>query len=302
MTSTYADGAAVEQVIKAAAVALCAGNSALQVSEVIRQIHFDRFLSRIFSKGGEGNWILKGGTGLLARIPNARSTTDIDLFHSSLDLAAALVDLRRMALVDLHDHFYFAFVSQQPLLGGDLQPHNPGYRVHFRYSIGAAEKGTLQIDLVIGPEVQGQIETLRPINRPSNLKLVSFDYQLYPIANQIADKVCACLSTYKSGASSRVHDLVDLVVLATSYQIEADALQVALQDELSRRGLNEVTSVTFPSQWRSRYGTLAKSVPACRRHLNFADACALTDTFLGVLLTGVKARGHWNPVALAWLD
>ena len=42
-----------------------------------RQALRDRFLCRVF-RGGRADLVLKGGSGMLARIPDARATRDID--------------------------------------------------------------------------------------------------------------------------------------------------------------------------------------------------------------------------------
>ena len=61
-----------------------------------RQALRDRFLCRVFSDP-DGRFILKGGSGLLARIPDGRATRDIDFAtasrKSSEDAFAALVEL-----------------------------------------------------------------------------------------------------------------------------------------------------------------------------------------------------------------
>ncbi len=61
-----------------------------------RQALRDRFLCRVFSDP-DGRFILKGGSGLLARIPDGRATRDIDFAtasqESSEDALAALVEL-----------------------------------------------------------------------------------------------------------------------------------------------------------------------------------------------------------------
>jgi hypothetical protein len=48
----------------------------------IRLEHFNRFLSRDFSEGPDSEWVLKGATGLLARVPSTRATLDIDLYRN----------------------------------------------------------------------------------------------------------------------------------------------------------------------------------------------------------------------------
>lgn len=56
-------------------------DSPYTLAELRRQFAYDRFLARVFSAESD-RWILKGGGGMLARIPNqARHSMDIDLFY-----------------------------------------------------------------------------------------------------------------------------------------------------------------------------------------------------------------------------
>ncbi|MDA8208611.1 MAG: nucleotidyl transferase AbiEii/AbiGii toxin family protein, partial [Actinomycetota bacterium] len=77
------------------------------MSKRIELEYFNRFLSRIFSDGTSSDWVLKGGTGMLARVPNTRATRDIDLHLQSASLDEALQELVRLASIDLGDHFRF---------------------------------------------------------------------------------------------------------------------------------------------------------------------------------------------------
>ena len=63
------------------------------VTERIRQELFRRFLSRVFAGGEQSEWLLTGGTGVLARAPSARATKDIDLYRAGYTLDEALDDL-----------------------------------------------------------------------------------------------------------------------------------------------------------------------------------------------------------------
>lgn len=76
----YGDPRSVEMAIKGAAKAMYAADPSVSINERIRQAHFDRLLCRVFSQGAQSEWVLKGGSGMLARIPDARTTKDIDLF------------------------------------------------------------------------------------------------------------------------------------------------------------------------------------------------------------------------------
>ncbi len=99
----YLTPAGVEAAIKDAARRAYAVDPSLTVGERIRLEYFRRFLSRIFSEGENSEWVLQGGTGMLARVPSTRST--LDLYRRGFTLAQALADLRRLAQLDLGDHF-----------------------------------------------------------------------------------------------------------------------------------------------------------------------------------------------------
>jgi hypothetical protein len=60
-----------------------------------RQVAFDRFLARMFSKGPKATypWVLKGGYAMELRVQSARTTKDLDLtLHDGTHLSK---DLRK---------------------------------------------------------------------------------------------------------------------------------------------------------------------------------------------------------------
>ncbi|MDO5498888.1 MAG: nucleotidyl transferase AbiEii/AbiGii toxin family protein, partial [Propionibacteriaceae bacterium] len=93
----YSTPRGVENAIKDAARKAAAADPSLAVSQRIQLEYFNRFLSRVFSEAEASEWILKGGTGMLARVPSARATRDIDLYRHGFTLAHALDDLIRLA-------------------------------------------------------------------------------------------------------------------------------------------------------------------------------------------------------------
>ena len=95
----YKDPRSVEMAIKEAVRAMHAADPAVSVDERIRPAHFDRLLCRVFSQGAHSDWVLKGGTGMLARIPNTRATKDIDLFATGYTLDQALAALRQLGVM-----------------------------------------------------------------------------------------------------------------------------------------------------------------------------------------------------------
>src|SRR5580765_1779731 len=83
-----------------------------------RQVAFDRFLARMFSKGPKAayRWVLKGGYAMELRVQSARTTKDLDLTlhdgtHLSKDLRKRREQVRAMlqeaAAVRFDDYFEF---------------------------------------------------------------------------------------------------------------------------------------------------------------------------------------------------
>ncbi|MDR1999553.1 MAG: hypothetical protein LBQ06_06385 [Frankiaceae bacterium] len=102
-----------------------------KVDDLIRQTYFDRFLCRVFSDGEDSGWVLKGGSGMLARLPNARRTLDVDLYRVGYTKDQGLAELKRLATIDLGDFFRFAYSSHAAILAGEAQPYADGYTVIF---------------------------------------------------------------------------------------------------------------------------------------------------------------------------
>jgi hypothetical protein len=158
----------------------------------------------------------------------------------------------------------------------------------------------VHVDLVTGPRGLEATEIAEPANRVDLPRLVTYPYRLYPVANQVADKVCATLGTYSTGPSSRERDLVDLVVLATTQAVEAQQLRTAIHTEARKRGLGTVTTLTLPPAWGRSYERDAKKVPACSQHPTIDDARQLMAAFIDAVLQDEHVRGNWDPATLTW--
>ncbi|RSX47803.1 nucleotidyl transferase AbiEii/AbiGii toxin family protein [Bifidobacterium callimiconis] len=294
----YANGLAVEQAIKAAAKREHQQHPERNVTDIIRQMHYDRFLCLVFSEGQHSEWVLKGGSAMLARIPSTRRTLDADLFRNGYDLEQSLDDLKRLAAVDLHDFFTFTFDSVKPIAQGDNQPYLNGYRVTFRMSLGTKVLDNLHVDLVTHQGVLQNIEIMTPRNRPALSKeLKSYQYRLYPIVNQIADKACAIVERINGRESTRIKDLVDLAIIASTQDCNADLLMDALRRECGRRRIPFPITFQIPTTWRNPQfrktasGTIVQSY-------DLESAERLVTRFLNVPVPADSMR--WNHNELEW--
>jgi hypothetical protein len=296
----YSTAAGVEAAIKDAAKKASATDPSLNTNERIRLEHFNRFLSRIFSKGDNSEWVLKGGTGVLARVPSGRATRDVDLYHYGHTLNDALTDLRRLAAIDLGDHFAFEYVKHEEAIGGADQPYLEGYRVTFETSIGGQTRGRLNVDLSIGVGATAEVTTVKPATALALPRLVSHEYRLYPVVDQIADKVCATMTEYKERAPSREKDLVDLVIFATTHDIDGTALRIAIVTESRRRHIDPFGAFTVPTAWGLAYSRLSKQVPHCADYPTVELASALAKRLIDPALAGETDGRTWSHTSLRW--
>ena len=295
---SYHDWRAVEMAIKDAAKAASLADPSRQVGDLIRQTHYDRFLCRVFSEGGASEWVLKGGTGMLARLPNARRTQDADLYLDGYDKDRALADLRRLAVTDLGDFFRFVYKEHHAILTDDLQPYADGYRVVFDAYLGTKALDPMKVDLSAHVGATENLTVTEPANRLVLPKLPSFPYRLYPVANQIADKVCATLTVHDGRPSSREKDMVDLVVIACTQVVRADDVHAALLREAAMRQLALPKTFTVPAHWGRGYTKAARDTPAAAHSI--VGAKMLIASFIDPLLAWTVTGLIWTPDTMTW--
>lgn len=297
---SYSTPRGVEAAIKEAAKNAAQADPSLDTNKRIRLEYFNRFLSRTFSEGENSEWVLKGGTGILARIPSSRSTRDIDLYRQGFTLDQALEDLKRLASIDIGDHFRFEYVSHDVAIATETQPYTDGYRVSFNIFIGVIKKGSVQIDLAVGTGITDEVSASVPATTLGLPRLISNPYRLYPVVDQIADKVCATVADYDGRPSSREKDLVDLVVFAITQEIDGTALSLAINTERDRRKMEPFERFVVPSTWGPGYVKQSRPVPHCADYRTVELAAELAARLIEPALTGEANRRTWSTEMLQW--
>ncbi|APF40718.1 nucleotidyl transferase AbiEii/AbiGii toxin family protein [Neomicrococcus aestuarii] len=301
MPEQYASAAAVESAIRDAASLASKVDGAPNKDQLILREYFNRFLSRIFSDGESSEWVLKGGTGILARVPSTRSTMDIDLYREGFSLDEALKELRVLSSVDLDDHFRFEYVKHDSSLATDAQPYVDGCRVTFNIYLGVAPKGKLQVDLVTGSGMTEEATVIEPQGALLLPRLNSSPYRIHPVVDQMADKICATMTVYNGRNSSRVKDLVDLVVFATTQRIDGTSLSVAIDSERRRRRMDSFEEFVVPSDWGAGYAKFTKSVRQLHAYESFELAVDLVSRLIDPALQGIANGSVWQPNSLRWV-
>lgn len=297
---------AIKDAAKKAARQAGPGISAASVDAQIRQARFDRFLSRVFAEGEQSEWLLKGGMSMLARVPRSRTTKDVDLAAlRASDLAEAGRALATLVEVDLEDHLTFRLIRSTPTGLGENQP---GVATR-RYSFACIDADhdtqidTVVVDVVVGPPPIGRPEVIEPANRLYLRRpLITFPYRLYPVADQIADKVCTTMDTQYPGGkrSSRVKDLVDLVVIAHTQTVDLDELRVSIASKRALSSIAPFEHFSVPAEWTRTYPATAKGVPAAES-LSAQTAAGLVASFVDPALGRSSNPAAWDPYALAWI-
>lgn len=279
---------------------LVAADPRLTKQALQRQFGYERFLARVFSV--EGDWVLKGGTALLVRTRSARHSKDIDLFRRQGEVTDAVDELIALGSLDLGDHFRFdtAFDQDRP-----ERPGRDGPRlatVNVEGFVGDRPMFSFTVDVVVGSIITVEPEFRAPEPMVDIAGLVAPSFRLYPIVDHVADKLCATFELFgaRSTPSTRVRDLVDLVVIARTESVDASALRCAIEAERSHRGLSPIVEFSTPPGWRTGYPKVARGVAHCVDHLNHADAVELVGRFLDPVLSGELTDSVWHPDRLVW--
>jgi hypothetical protein len=270
-----------------------------RLSDLLRQFAYDRLLARVFTADPD-QWVLKGAAALLARLPaGARHSNDVDLYRRRGDLSEAETALREAAALDIGDYFRFTLGPAQALAQGARAT-----RVPIVAYLGPTEFASFHADLVTKLSMTGEPDEVPPLI-DVDIGLRQPRYRAYPVADHIADKLCAMLETHprasgKAVASTRYRDLVDLATFARSSGVDGEALAIALRSESARRGLTLPERLPDPPgpDWRAGYARSVRDAPSLPDR-DLDAALRTVRSLLDPVLAGRRA-GRWDPATLTW--
>ncbi len=162
----------------------------------------------------------------------------------------------------------------------------------------------ISIDLVVDEVPLDGAERLAPADRIEVVGVKTCDYLVYPVAAALADKFCALLERHGDRPTSRVKDLVDIAVYATTCNIDGASLENRLGREIAVRKLGEVSSFALPDNWGApqaqQFKKLARQtrLPASLQKMECAEklACNLFDP----VLAGKCVGARWSHVTARW--
>jgi hypothetical protein len=277
------------------------GDQGLRVEEMQRQFAYDRVLARCFAGHDADRWVLKGAIALLARLAGrARHSKDIDLYYAEPSASTSqAVDAFLMAVRrDLGDHFRFEVTRTSP-----LQEHLQGRRLRLGAYLGA-RFATFHVDIVVGTAISGDPDLAWPLTPLHVDGLVRPQYRVFPVADHLADKLCAITETHPRAdgtvmASTRVKDLVDVALIAGSQSVPGSALRHALVSGAAHRGLALPPRFEVPDLDAWRIGYLRRAADAPTPVPSFRQASDIATRLFDPVLAG-PVDGSWDPQAARW--
>ena len=224
-----------------------------------KAVVFDRLLARLAVAAPE-RWVLKGALALDFRMGDrTRTTKDMDLVrHDGEESATA--DLIACQSVELDDFFVFAIEK-----AGRITEEQDGGAVRYRVRAELAARLFEQVTVDIGfsDALGWQPERLQVPDLLSFAGIEPIEVPTLPIEQHIAEKVHAYTRMYGDGRrSSRVKDLVDLVLIKQSMTLDSARLRAALVGVFAARGQQALPDVfpKPPREWVVPYRKLAEEV------------------------------------------
>lgn len=262
-----------------------------------KMIAFDRFLARLTERASD-SWIIKGGLALQLRLGDvARTTKDIDAgITQQLRRDEAIARFRKAASLDLKDWFEFEVGEPTEAVTGAPQG---GFRFPVRCFLDGRNFETFHLDLGLGDPVVDKPEKLTSPALLSFAGIRPSTVPCCPLTTQIAEKLHAYTRPYAGGGSSRVRDLIDILLIALIGAVNNRKLSHALKVTFEARNTHKLPKAVTkpPASWSAPYKKLV-------RELNLGwstsdEAWEAAARFLNPVLDGT-ANGTWHPTAWAW--
>jgi predicted nucleotidyltransferase component of viral defense system len=261
-----------------------------------KRVVFERLLARLHAVA-PGAWVLKGGFALELRLgAQARTTKDIDVdWAIGEDEAIGL--LLDAAAVTLDDRFEFAIERAQ--VDDDLP--GGGQRWTVAATLAGREFERVAIDIGFAAESVFEPEAIASSHLLDFADIAPVSIPTVAIEQHVAEKLHAYTRTYAADMpSSRVKDLVDIVVIAHTTRIDADRLTRAIGKIFQRRGTHPVPHAVPPppSDWDPGWRRLVANVPA-DEDVRIGHATAVS--FLDPILKNELTPGTWDPGVGKWV-
>jgi predicted nucleotidyltransferase component of viral defense system len=258
---------------------------------------FDRFLARVNSQFRDAA-ILKGGVALALLVPRARMTNDVDL--SLRGRPEDLLDgLQSACRLDLGDYLEFEALpdARHPNLEGEGMVYD-GRRFRIQAKLaGKPYGGRFGLDVAFGDRmlVPPELRTGDDFFHFAGLPPTTIP--VYAREVHLAEKLHA-YTLPRARENSRVKDLPDMALLATTGVFRSVILREAIEATFAHRGSHPVPTAlpAPPTSWTRPYADMAQENDLPWATLE--DVFTGASTFLNPVLAGEDAT--WDHVDFSW--
>lgn len=259
----------------------------------------DRFAARVMDEYGD-RVLLKGGLALELQLDRARTTRDVDLRVEG-EPSDALERLRAAGARDLGDRLAFR-VENHPvhpeIVGDGVRYEGTRYRAEAQLA-GRRLGDPFGVDVAHGDPLVGSTTTVPGSDLLSFAGIDPPMLRLIPRETHVAEKLHA-LTMPRERPNSRVRDLPDLALLASSGEFDGAELREAIETTFAFRGTHAVPSSVpdVPERWRGQYRRLAAENALQWTELD--EVLQAVRAFLDPVLAGCDLR--WSPDRWSWRE
>lgn len=237
--------------------------SGVALNRLRRRVVFERIVARI-ERAEPGRWVVKGGMALEVRLAGrARLTKDLDLGLREdrvevVDLRDRLIDALAADLDS--DGFVFA-VGPASELGAD-EAGRSSWRFSVQVLLAGRPFDGMKLDVAPRSE---ELESTERVALRSSLSFAGIDagiVELIDINRHAAEKIHAFSRTYGERPSTRVRDLVDLVLLIENDFLDTARTAAAVDAVFAQRATHSVPIVLPdpPAFWEASYANLVSDL------------------------------------------
>ncbi len=265
------------------------------LSRLRKRIVFERLLARLRVVASDG-WVLKGGFALELRLGGrARTTKDIDIdwIVGEEEATELLLDAAALEMDDM-----FSFDLQRAVVDHELA--GGGQRWMVRAELAGRDFERVVIDVGFGKPPVVEPVVLEASRLLEFAEIPSIAVPALAVEQHLAEKLHAYSRTYASDRpSSRVKDLVDMVVIAHTTTVHGERLGQAVAAIFERRATHELPKALAPPprDWTRPWATLVKHLPA---EADLASGFSVAAAFWNPMLEREDGLVRWDPERLAW--
>jgi hypothetical protein len=269
-------------------------NTGIPISTIRKTLAFNRFLARLAIALPHG-WVLKGGFFMQLQFDQrARTTRDIDLLFTEQKENIRYV-LMKASKIPVED--WFAFEVGDASLEGQDQEKTTRYEIHSLLDSRTFENFHLDInssDILIGKPVVFPSREILDIP-----EFGIFEIPCYSLPQQVAEKFHALTKPYGAGVSSRVKDLVDILLIAGQKNLNFQKMRKAIFSTFQNRNSHALPEkvpevlVLFPKE----YASLANKLEIKQKTVS--EANKVLDRLLTPILSG-DSKSTWDHIHWKW--